>query len=207
MGIDYSLCLIVARKKSGNLLAHLSELLTNDCQVRLHKLSWSPESELRRNTAIGTSEIDARGISGFERMGSDAPNSYCLSLHVQLEPAMKELLGDNGFNCFDQPGAFGCMWTSVYAGDEYILLEMTAATSRMSRVLQKSNVVQSAWKKLAEATDAIFAYVDLEDETALQLFPIYGDLFLPDCDTLSFVRDYRYSIDRMANYIVNSNRE
>ena len=77
----------------------------------------------------------------------------------------------------------------------------------MSRVLQKSDAVQSAWKKFAETTGAIFAYVDLEDETALQLFPIYGDLFLPDCDTLSFVGDYRYSIDLMANYIVDSNRE
>jgi hypothetical protein len=93
------------------------------------------------------------------------------------------------------------MWTSIFAGKEYVLLEMTAATSGMSRVLQQSKAIHAMWTNLAKETNALFAYIDIEEQIAIQLFPTYGDLTLPDYETLAFDGDFRFSVDRMVTFL------
>jgi hypothetical protein len=104
-------------------------------------MQWLPELETGRITIIGTSEIDARGIAGLNLRDYESPNCYCFSLQIQLElePEM-ELLSD---------GCFGCVWTSVFAGAQYLLLELTAASSDLSWIIQKSSAVHAAWTSLA----------------------------------------------------------
>jgi hypothetical protein len=129
MGRNYSLCLICQRDDSKLLLTALSEILDYESRQRISLMQWSPEVETERITISGTSEIDARGISGLNLHDYESPNSYGFSLQIQLEPEM-ELLSD---------GALGYMYTSVFAGAQYLLLELTAATSDPTFRTKKSN--------------------------------------------------------------------
>ena len=162
-------------------------------------------TEALRNTIIGTNETDARGIAGLELDEYERDNSYCFSLLIQLEPEMESHLGDHKFSCFDRRDRFGCMWTSFCAGSEYLFVEMTAATTGMSLVLQYSDAIHNCWRNFARQTDAIVAYVDLEGDCAIQLFPNSGDVILPDDDTLAYKNDYHASVDLKAKYIRNAN--
>jgi hypothetical protein len=199
MGRNYSLCLICQRDDSKLLLTALSELLDYKSRQRIDLMQWSPELETERITIIGTSEIDARGISGLNLCDYEHPNYYCFALQIPLEPEM-EFLSD---------GALGCMYTSVFAGAQYLLLELTAATSDLSWIIQKSSAVHAAWTLLAIKTNAIFGYVDIEEDVAIQLYPKYGDLILPDPDDETLIYDgdggYRFVIDRMVEYLISTN--
>jgi hypothetical protein len=202
MGVRYSLNLLTRRNECDSLLAEFSSLLDDEGQARLRQLTWSPESEVRRRTLIGTDDIDARGIAGLPLAKHEFSNSHCFSLLVQLELGLASLVGDHGLKCFGQAGSFGCLWTSIFAGEEFLLLQVTAATSGMSRVLERSEVIQDTWAELARKVRATFAYVDVEDRTAMKLYPRFGDLYLPDTETLAFVGDERFSIDRLALYLI-----
>ena len=204
MGIAYSLCLVIKREDSDLLLDKLCALLDSPSRDRIGSRKWSLESEVKRTTLIGTSDIDARGIAGIQLAESETSNSYCLSLQIQLERELESLIPDHKFMCFERPGAFGCMWTSIYAGNQYVLLEMTAATSGMSRVLQQSQAIHTAWIELAKKANAMFAYIDTEEQIAIQLFPTYGELRLPDYETLAYDGDYRFSVDRMVAFLLGT---
>ena len=65
MGLDYSLCAIVHRQNSSSLLPELAKLLTLESSLRLKHLTWKPATEFTRETLIGTTEIDARGIANL----------------------------------------------------------------------------------------------------------------------------------------------
>ena len=205
MGIDYSLCLVAKREDSHVLLGHLCELLDARSRARITSRIWSPESEELRATLIGMLELDSRGIAGIEPAEYESPNSYCLSLQIQIEQELESLVSNHNLQCFEQPGSFGCMWTSVFAGSKYLLLEMTAATSGMSLILQQSEAIHSRWRDLARKVNAIFAYVDLELRVALQLFPCDGNLELPDPATLAFDGDVRFSVDRLVSFLIATN--
>lgn len=205
MGLDYSLCALVDRQKSAPWLPRFVELLDDRSRARFKNLVWTPASETQRTTYIGTTETDARGIAGFELDEHDRDNNYCLSFLVQFEPEMRKHLTD-WRECFDAPGPFGCMWTSVLAGARYVLIESTAATSGMSRALRDSSVMHGMWRQFAEDIQAVTAYVDIEDESGMQLYPGTEDLIMPDVNTLAFEDDYHFSIDLMAEYLCRMNR-
>ncbi len=201
MVLNYSLCLITRREDGARAMKALRPLLDEESQSRIGDEPWRPESERRCPTQIGTDDIDARGIAGVVLREWESIDSYCFSFRIQLEPVLYELVADHGFDCFVAPGNFGTFWTSVYAGEKYWYLEMSAGTSGMSRMLEQSGRIQSMWEKLARDSNAIAAYVDLEDKTSIRLYPTLGDFCLPDVDTLTFVDDYRFSVDRVAEFI------
>jgi hypothetical protein len=197
MGLNYSLCLICQRDDSDLLLPALAELLGFESRQRIASMEWFPELERDRKTVIGTPELDAQGIAGLNLRDHESPNHYCFSLQIQLEPEMESF----------SDGALGCMYTSVFAGSQYLLLELTAATSDLSWIIQKSSAVHAAWTSLAIKTNAIFGYVDIEEDIALQLYPTYGNLILPDPDdeTLIYDGEYRFIIDRVVERLISTN--
>lgn len=201
MGFRYSLSLIVQRRLSGTLLENLRFLLDDESKSRLPLHCWLPATECPRVTAIGTEDVDARGIAGFRMDREDRFNDYCLSIHIQLESELQQLVPNHGFDCFDKPGSFGCLWTSAFAGSEYLLFQMTAATSGMSRVLAQSEAIHTAWSWLAQSTRADFAYVDLEERSAIPIHPATSPLLLPNKETLAFQNDTHYSVDRFGRYL------
>ena len=201
MGLDYSLCVIFYRDNSGAFLPNLVALLDPEDRARVANLTWSPASETRRTTLIGTAETDARGIAGLRLNRGESENHYCFSLQIQLEPEMEAFLGEHEFECFDRPGSFGCMYTSVCAGSKYVLFEMTAATTGMSHVLTHSEAIQDAWVRFARAMGAMIAYIDCEDLCGMQLFPDSGEVVLPDANTLIYADIDSVCIDLAAEYI------
>ena len=206
MGIDYSLCTIIAREQASSVLRHLSSIITPESYARLEGLKWEPLLETKRKTLGGTTETDAIGIYGLERIELDRENSYCFALQVQLEAEMASHLDATDFDCFDSPGSFGCMWTSFYAGERYLLVEMTAATSRMSRVVRESAEIHELWRGFARSSNSIVAYVDVEEACGISLYPrTDGDIFLPDVDTLTYIDDYRFSVDPFVELVLAAN--
>ncbi len=206
MGLDYSLCAIFRRTGAEGILKDLSLLLDEESRRRIEELTWSPREEKLRQTLIGTMEVDGRGISELQPEEDENGNYFCFSLLIQLETEMEKHLIDHNFQCFGKAGQFGCMWTSLFCGQEYVLLQMTAATTPMSITLRESQAIQEKWTGFAKTAEAIVAYLDIEDRVAKQLFPGVGDLYLGDCETLQFTGDIHFSVDRFVEYIRNVNQ-
>jgi hypothetical protein len=205
MGRNVSLCLITRRAAADSLLRNFSGILDDAGRRRLGSCRWLPETEICRTTADGRSERYASGISGLARCDYDAANSYCFSFHVQMERELEESFDEQDFDCFAQPGSFGCMWTSLYAGEQFLLLQCTAASSRMSDAIEHSKTIRDLWVRLARDSHAVFAYIDLEHEMALQLFPGQGYLNIPS-DSMSSPDDHRqFSVDRMTEFLLSIN--
>lgn len=200
MGIRYALCALTLRDHSELLLPELSKLLDDKSRARIEHLEWAPEEEVERQTLIGTTDLDAQGIAGLATDPYEPEYQYCLSLHVQLESEMGQFVGYDA-DYLSQPASFGCMWTSVCAGREFLLLRLGAATSGMSRVLQSSQVIQKMWREFAERVFARVAYIEIGDDLAIQLVPSPGELYLPDFDVLAYANDYRVSIDRLGYFV------
>ena len=199
MGLDYSLCAIIHRIDSSNLLSELAKLLDSSSSNRLKHLTWKPTTEIYRQTLIGTTEIDARGIANLPLEEWEQENYYCFGFQIELEPEFRDV---------DESISFGCMWTSIFAGAEYLLIQMTAATTNMSITVQKSSAIHNAWQNYAKKIDAIVAYIDIEEDCCeMQLFPNVGEIQLPDWSTLAYKEDCHchYSIDLMAKFIIAVN--
>ncbi|MFY8149058.1 MAG: hypothetical protein ACOVNL_07550 [Prochlorococcaceae cyanobacterium] len=207
MGFSYSLCLISKRNESELLIKSLLPFLDSRSRSRFSESRWAPESESTWTTSGGSLQIDARGIAGIKLEDGECSNSYCLSLFIQLERELEHLFPDHRFTCFDHADSFGCMWTSVFAGSEYIKLEMTAATSGMSQAIRQSKAIHAAWITIARRSNALFAYINIEEQTALQLFPRQGNLMLPEHGELASDGSHRFSVDHMVRYLLDNASE
>jgi len=206
MGRNYSLSAIFHRAESSDLLKHLSAILDPDAKSRIENLPWSPAVETTRKTMIGTMEVDAQGVAGLEHRHGDFEYSYFFPLWIQLEEEMKLYLDSSRLDCFDHPGSLDTLWTSIDAGSKYVIIKMTASRTQLSSVFINSKTIQDLWSGFALESNAIVAYIDLEENGAIQLFPNKGNLVLPDDDTLVFVDSYDTCVDHYAQYILNYNR-
>lgn len=212
MGLNYSLCCLFERRNSRGILRQLAPLLDSASRHRLANLDWAPMSEVRRRLHIGVDGVDARGVAGLALEESERDNDFCLSLAVALEPELEEEL--NARITVDQYKSrreeglllFGCMWLSVRAGEEYVLLQLTCATSDMSRVLIQSAAIAEMWRAYARSSKALLAYIDLESDEPKALLPERWQLELPDCETLAFgdsQGDHDFSVDHFVSYILS----
>lgn len=197
MGLNYSLCAILPRDQSSRFLEHLSKVLYADSRRRIQNLVWSP--------AFQSSDTVSQGIAGLSAIEHEQANDYALSLKVKLERDMEAYLSEDHFKSFDRTDSFGYMWTSVFAGAEYLLVKMTAASSDMSRVLENSSAIQKLWAQFAKASNAIAAYVDLESETGVMVFPKSGNCLIPVNDTFACFEAPEFDLDEMVRFIRQEN--
>ncbi len=197
MGIDYSLCAILPRNQSSRFLEQLSKLLAAPSRRRIKNLVWSE--------AIQISHADSRGIAGLLLEENESANNYAFSLYIKLERDMEAYSDGHSFKCFTREGSFGSMWTSVFASPAFLLVKMTAATSGMSRVLQHSEAIHKLWQQFAKAAKAVVAYVDLESESGVMVFPNAGDCVLPVNDTFVCFECDEFSLDEMVKFIQQEN--
>lgn len=158
MGLDHSLCAIVPRAQVGAATAALQQVLAPSSRALLAQR--------------GLLALDGRGAPA-------AGGAPCLALMVQLEPGFASQFDDEPPQCFDAPGEFGCLWATVHAGANYVLLDLAAATTGMSVVLQLSERVHALWRDFARASGALLAYVDLGDGAALGVHPSALHFTLP----------------------------
>lgn len=212
MGLNYSLCCIFERANSKDILRHLAPRLDSAGRKRLGELDWAPTSEVRRRLHIGVEGVDARGVAGLALEESERDNDFCLSLAVALEPELEAELNaritTDAYKFRREEGLllFGCMWLSVRAGEEYVLLQLTGATSDMSRVLVQSQAIAELWRAYARSSKALLAYIDRESDEPKVLLPEHWQLELPDEETLSFENnrgEYGFSVDHFVSYILS----
>jgi hypothetical protein len=197
MGIDYSLCAILPRTQSARMLEALRKILSAESRRRIKNLEWMP--------AMQVNETQARGILGLDLNESESENSSCFGLHVKLERELEPQLGEHRFKCFERPDTFGCMWTSIFASPEHVLIQMTAATSGMSRILQESTAIHKLWRGFAKDANAVVAYVDLESETGIMLHPRSGTCVIPSDEPLSWFEGQDFDLDEMVRVMRQTN--
>lgn len=209
MGLNYSLCCIFERANSRDILRHLAPRLDSAGRNRLGALDWAPTSEVRRRLYIGVDGVDARGVAGLAWEDSERDNHFCFSLAIALEPELEAELNAgitvDAYKSRREEGLlfFGCMWLSVRAGEEYVLLQLTGATSDMSRVLEQSESIAEMWRDYARASKALLAYIDRESDEPKALLPERWRLELPDEETLSFENSTDFSVDHFVSYILS----
>lgn len=204
MGLRYSLCSIHARKHSTHILRCLAPYLDDHSAQRLQSIDWYPEHETEQKTEFGTLAVNAHGIAGLIPEDDERPNDFCLSLKIKLEEDFHKHINPC---CIDQSSGsvrFGCIWTSVSAGADFVLLQLMAATSQMSRIIAASQQVIEMWTSFARSANSACAYIDFESEHAKQLYPKVDSISVPDVESLGFCDDIdHYSIDDFARHLMS----
>jgi hypothetical protein len=193
MGLNYSLCAILPRDQAPGFLEHLAKILDATSRKRIKNLVWSP--------AFQSSDVVSRGIADLSPIEHEQANDYAFSLQVKLERDMEA----HQFDLFGRSDSLGIMWTSVFAGAEYVLVKMTAASSDMSRVLENSSAIHKLWAQFAKASKAIVAYVDLESESGVMVFPKSGNCVIPVNDTFACFESEEFNLDEMVRLMRQAN--
>ena len=203
MGLNYSLSGIFERENSQAILRELVPLLAPVSQARVADLDWAPGTEQWREMSIGVQTMDARGVAGLTVESVERENDFCFSLALDLEPETEAMFAQYEFPCLPESGLFslGCFWLSVRAGQKYVLLELTAASSALSRLLRSASVA-AVWRAYAERSGALLAYIDTESRgEEICVFPDNTERDFPDFETLLFKDDHFDSVDHCVNYI------
>lgn len=135
------------------------------------------------------------GIRGLAIHGA-AGNPQCLTCRTPDGREFHDAAEDAGW---DLDGPLGCVWTSLYVGDRWGLLEMTAATSSMSRLFEHSATLRGL---VRDAFAGLAPLVALDQEEACWTPLDGGPSFVvspPDAGTFDEPRDARaFDVDAHA---------
>lgn len=202
MGLNYSFTLLCERSRIDAVLAALAEHLVPEDRTRLlSALPWRPASETERRAQSGEMAVDARGIQGMPRTSSElVEHSHCFSLALSVAPEHRV-----EWPCRLEDGrtSIGCMWTSIRAGRRFASIEMSAATSDMSRLLEAGSDARSVFLQIASKGGTRALLFDREKELVEQLHPSPPStsrgagrwVERPDEERHCFVDDWSIDID------------
>lgn len=201
MGLNYSFVVVVTRKNVDGLLHAIARRLAGPDRARLTAaIPWRPRSESRRVLTLGDVVLDARGVAALSlskdhEVGSDA----CFSFAYLADDAIVQYLSDpNNSNERALRGAqaqIGCVWTSLWAGENLAVVHATAATSSMSRLFRDSSSIRSSWADIFRESRAEALFLDTEHETWDLLAPRAQRVQKPDAEEFCFADDYHVSVD------------
>lgn len=200
MGLNYSFTLLCERSRIDAVLAALAEHLVPEDRMRvLSALPWRPASETERLVRSGEMAVDARGIHGMPRTSSEL-SEHCLSLALSVAPEHRDQWP---YRLEDGRTGIGCMWTSIDAGRRFAAIQMTAATSDMSRLLEAGSDARYVFLQIASKGGARALLFDREKELVEQLHPSPPStsrgagrwVERPDEERHCFVDDWNIDID------------
>jgi hypothetical protein len=166
MGLAYGFEFIVPRSGADALLRALADRVEDTYARRLRAcLPWSPNTPQRANAGV-------RGLPP----AFDITNHYDLVVLVPVDAEVRRY-----FDGYSEPivrhmqggkAGIGLVYMSVYAGQRYLLLSLTAASSGMSRLFAGPGSVRKVMASLAAAAQARAAFLDDEDPEDWELlFP------------------------------------
>ncbi len=136
------------------LLYDLKSLLTSRSARKLAvSKSWKAEA-----VQVRSGKKVQKGIKGISEKG-DQVNSYCFSFAFPKEPAFREFA--KTWDAAPENG-IGCVWTSLTIGESWGLLELTAAGSSISMLLNHELFQQQFIKQLRGVSDGIIFNLDAE---------------------------------------------
>ena len=155
MGLDYSFNFIARRDRVDALFTALADRLTDDHAGRLREvLPWAPQYP---HTA-------APGICGFPPDRGHS-NYYGVIVRFPLDPEIQRFVAENyrdHESVVNGKAEIGMIYMQFYAGREFLLLLLWAATSDMSRMFAASPQVRATMLALAHDAQAHALFFDPE---------------------------------------------
>ena len=164
MGLSYRFEVICESSKVDALLEDLRQAVSKKGSEELKAvLPFKEVSSV--NTNYGRIKFGLAGMP-LARCGHSV-NKYCFSL-----PKPDIIDSEEYFEDY-----IGCIWTSLYVGEDWTALEMTAATSAISRELEKPEFKKKMIKNFPNAHMILF---DDERENLKLIHPIQRSITLPE---------------------------
>ncbi|MFY0537412.1 ATP-dependent nuclease [Nannocystis pusilla] len=163
MGLSYSFEFIAPRNGADALLTALADRVDEGYARRLRAcLPWSPNTAHRANAGI-------RGLPPV----FDIVNHHDLVVMVPVDPEVRRY-----FDGYSEPIArhvrdgkagVGLVYMKLSAGARYIALNLSAASSGMSRLFAGPGSFRKVMASLAAASQARAAFLDVEDDEQWEL--------------------------------------
>lgn len=167
MGLDYSFEFLAPRSGASVLLSALAvQVAEGYGQALRAALPWAPQ-------VPGSGDAGIRGL----RAVFDIQNYYDLVVMVGIDKEVRRYFDDSSRRISDHTVGdkvgVGLVYMKMYAGQEYVRLVLTAATSGMSMMLACSEEVRKVMLGLARAGKARALFLDDEqDATWDLLYPL-----------------------------------
>ena len=197
MGLNYTFILVFPLASVDDALRALAGHLHADDRVRmLAALPWQPAKE-RLTSWRGTTVCERSGFSSLERNGLEHGDSFCLSLLIRLDRAVREYeLTDVPLPREGKLASLGCMWTEFSTGSELFVISMMAASSGMSRLCEMSEAVQAPLKSVARSANAFALFLDTEQpDSWTLLYPQVRAVPRPDDELFDLPDDLSPATD------------
>jgi len=168
---------------------------------------YEPESEGLITDSWEQISIIKMGIKPFDdnRGHYMSKNAYCFTLLPEIDESIESYYSNRTPELENGKLPIGCAWTSLYVGEENVLLEITAATSDMSRLFEKSNSLHKLCSDIAEEVGNTSVFLDKEDDLYWwQIFPEKKKFIKPDKDLFSNYKET--SIINVDAYVMEAER-
>ena len=190
MGLNYSFEFISKTENRLKLLEAFSKRLSKDCRDKFGSFDkYEPEYEDLITDSWEEIYIIKMGIKLFGNKGDYINNnSYCFSILPEIDESVESYFSNSGYTPDRENGRLliGCAWTSLYVGEENVLLEVTAATSNMSRLFEKSKSIHKLCSDIAEEAENTSVFLDKENQLYWwQIFPESKKFIKPDQNLFS----------------------
>lgn len=163
MGLDYSFEFMAPRSRASGLLEALAGRVGEGHARALRAaLPWAPQTPGRGDAGI-------RGL----RAVFDIQNYYDLVVRVGIDAEVRRYFAGSNRRIADHTvrgmAEIGLVYMKMYAGDEYVRLTLTAATSGMSTMLACSGEVRKVMLALARVGQARALFLDDEQDATWDL--------------------------------------
>jgi len=197
MGLDYSYEIAFRKDRVDDIILNLNDAIApNSKSVVLQCLPWSPAKEINDHLVEHT-ELRYAGIgfSGLKLGQCEMVNHYCFSINIPVSSELTKECEEHGFYSDNNKiMRIGCVWTSIYVGNKYGLLSMTAATSSMSQLFYCSEQIKQF---IVDTFSSKSRYIllDVEENYANLLYPKKRIINLGECEEYCFESNYEPSPD------------
>lgn len=163
MGLGYSFEFVAPRSGASVLLEALAGRVDEAYARGLRAaLPWSPQTPGRGDAGI-------RGL----RQVFDIPNYYDVVVMTGIDAEVQRYFKDSNRRIEDRTvrgkAGIGLVYLKIYAGEEYVRLTLTAATTGMSMVLACSGEMRKVMLGLARAGQARALFLDDEQDATWDL--------------------------------------
>jgi hypothetical protein len=163
VGLNYAFEFVAPRSGVDALLEALAERVGGAYARNLRSvLPWAPQQS-------GSADAGIRGL----RTMFDIPNHYDLVVMVPIDDEVKRYFAGREAKIADHSdrgkAGVGLVYMSLYAGLEFVVLSLRAATTSMSTMLACSGEARKVMTSLAQAGQARALFLDDEHDDAWDL--------------------------------------
>ena len=186
MGRYYSLEFITKTENLLKLLQAFSKRLSEGDRERFKDFDlYEPAYEETISDNCGNKSTIKHGLKFINIGEFEDKNYYCFSLVSEIDegiinnfPGYKKYIENNKLS-------IGCAWTSLYVGENNVLLKVDAASTNISLIFEESKNIHKLCSDIAEEVGNTKVYLDKEEYLYLQIFPENKEFIKQDIDISS----------------------